>query len=84
MPVSKFYNIGDTVIIPEVEEYFKDEWLAFEVLEKDVKGFPFKGKLIAHNTRRKPVYEVLLQMRPEISYIAYTGEKPRKGIVSVL
>ena len=83
MSVSK-HNMSDTVIISEVEEDFKDKWLAFEVLEKDAKGFPFKGKLIAHNTRRKPVYEALLQMRPEISYIAYTGEKPRKGIVSVL
>jgi len=84
MPTSKLYNVGDTVIIPEVEKNFKDEWLAFEILEKDAKRLPFKGRLIAHNIRRKPVYDALLRIRPEISYIAYTGEKPRKGMVSVL
>jgi hypothetical protein len=66
----------DFVCIPEVEKRHPDEWLAFEVAEEDEKGFPLRGRLLAHSPEREVIDEAVLEARPRDFYVVWTGERP--------
>jgi len=70
--------------IPEIEKKYKDEWLLFEVEEEDKICNPIRGKLVAHSPSRAAIYEVMLREKRHHVYLTYTGDKPRKGVVSAL
>ena len=74
----------ENVNIQEIEKQFKDEWLLFEVYETDKLNRPIKGKLIAHSPVRAALDEYWARVEVKFSYITYSGERPRKGLVSVL
>jgi hypothetical protein len=74
----------ELVCIPDTEKQYPDEWLLFEVVEEDEKGFPLRGRLLAHSPDRDEVDAVLLKVHPKDSYSVWTGEAPRKGMIVVL
>ncbi len=70
--------------INQIKNQFKDEWLLFEVQETDELKNPVRGKLLAHSPSRAAIYEFLGKNPCPHFYIVYTGDRPRKGMVSVL
>ncbi|MBI3921213.1 MAG: hypothetical protein HY318_07335 [Armatimonadetes bacterium] len=72
------------VSIPETEAAFPNEWLAFEVMDSDERGFPLRGRLIAHAPRRAPIEEAVLEAQPDDFYVVWTGERPPKGMAYLL
>ncbi len=65
---------AEMVLIAEAEKQHPNEWLLFEVTELDERGYPLRGRLLAHSPDRSVVYQVLMQVRPPIAYVVWTGE----------
>lgn len=83
---SNTIQANEVFLIHEAEKQFPDEWVAFEVVEVDENNYATKGRLLAHHSRRAEMWEAVrkVQPKPQHTYVAYTGPKPRKGMVSVL
>ena len=62
------------VIIAEVEKFYPDEWLLFEVVEIDEQNQPIKGRLLAHSPEHDVVVEALLEADCAHTYHYYNGE----------
>ena len=74
----------ENINIQEIEQQFNDEWLLFEVYETDEMNRPTKGKLIAHSPLRAALDEYWGRVEVKLPYVTYSGDRPRKGLVSVL
>lgn len=64
--------------IKEFEKKYPDEWMLVEVLEKDNKTNPTKGKLVAHSKAKDEVYDIMKKVKGHTA-IFFTGEIPKKG-----
>jgi len=74
----------EVVDILEIEKQYEDEWLLFEVYEVDEMNRPIKGRLLAHSPSRAALDEYWDKIEVKLPYVTYTGQRPRKGMVSVL
>lgn len=74
----------DTVDIPKVLKKHPEEWLLFEVLERDELDRPIQGRLLYHGTSRDELHEVAMEKLCPDNYIVFTGDPIPPDLVVVL
>ena len=74
----------DILIISEVENKYKNEWLLFEVTDCDELNQPIKGRLLLHTKSRDLLEKKLVELDVPCTYHIYTGDPIPEGCSVVL
>jgi len=77
-------NTKKAVIIPEALKQFQDEWVGFEVYQRDKRNRAYKGRLIAHSKYRDEVWEAVNQLKLQDCFVRFVGEAPPKGMQVII
>ncbi len=79
-------EIADIVEIEEERRRHKDEWLLFEVSERDEAGRSAKGRLLCHSKSRDEIHEVAMRERkPGVCLMSvFTGPPVPPGMEFIL
>ncbi|MFQ6042427.1 MAG: hypothetical protein ACE5PV_16345 [Candidatus Poribacteria bacterium] len=75
---------NDTVIIPEAIKQFDEEWVAFEVYDRDERNRAYKGRLITHSPNRREVWLTVNKLKLQDCFVCFVGEAPPKGMEVVI
>ena len=70
--------------VEDIMARHKDEWVYFEVKERDEYERPLKGILIAHDPDRDRVHEAMKRMPVREAAVFYTGEPVPAGAIVLL
>ncbi|OQX21707.1 MAG: hypothetical protein BWK75_02570 [Candidatus Altiarchaeales archaeon A3] len=65
--------------IEELQEKYKDMWLAVKVTKRDEKGNPVEGELVAKSKNHDEIWEKVHINKDSTIYVAFTGEVLKKG-----
>lgn len=74
----------DTNSIPEIERHYKNEWLLFDVYERDESDRPVKGKLVYHSSSRDEIHGVAMKNRSIEGYVVFAGSPVEAGAIPIL
>ena len=66
--------------IAEVIEQHPDQWLLFEVLERDARDLPTQGRLLYHGKSRDELHEVAMAKLCPDNLVLFTGDPIPPGI----
>lgn len=70
-------NLYPSIVeISAFEETNQNEWILFDVIEKDAMNRPFRGKVIMHSSSRNLVEQKAIEMRDKLAhgYLSYSGD----------
>lgn len=63
---------------------YPDQWIFFEVLERDENEYPSKGILIAHSPDRDEVHRIAMRTQVQEAAIFFTGDPVPEGAIVLL
>jgi hypothetical protein len=76
---------GKVELVSKMFEKYPDEWIFFEVVERDEHEHPWKGVLLLHGPDRGEVYERALEIRQKTPMkevaVFFTGRVVPEGTI---
>jgi hypothetical protein len=77
--------MNQIVNIPQTEQQYYNEWLLFEVIERDSLNQPIKGRLLHHSKSRDEIHQIIMNHPDDFTYyITFTGNPVEEGTVAIL
>jgi len=78
--------MSETVNIEAAQAQYPDEWLLFEVLERDGRNLPTQGRLLYHGKSRDDLHAVAMEKRnhEHSLLIRYSGDPCPPDAVVIL
>jgi len=64
--------------------HYPDEWIFFEVVERDEYKYPSRGILIAHGPDRDEIHRIAMGTHVPEAAIFFTGEPVPEGVIVLL
>jgi len=72
-------QIGRIEMVEKMFARYPDEWIYFEVVERDKYERPSKGRLVARHPDRKKLHELIMQRKVTHGAVLYTGSIVPEG-----
>jgi len=74
----------ENLTIAEVIQQHPDEWLLFEVLERDAQDLPTQGRLLYHGKNRDELHQVAMAKLCPDNLVIFTGDPCQPDVEVVI